>query len=84
MRTYRNPVLDFLNGFKAYELLIIPRNQNLIVDALAFSTSVFKIPIYPNRKYEIEVKHRPSIPDNVKYWKVFQKSFSYKYIYDPH
>jgi hypothetical protein len=44
----------------------------MIVDALATSTSVFKIPIHPNKKYEIEVKHRPSVPDNIKYWQVFE------------
>ena len=72
MRAYRNLVLDLLEGFKEYELLVIPRNQNIIVDALVVSTSVFKITIYTNRKYEIKVKYRPSIPDNVKYWQVFE------------
>lgn len=23
-------------------------------------------------RYQIEVKHRPSVPDNVKYWQVFE------------
>ena len=46
---------------------LIPREKNVIADALATLASVFKIPIYPNRKYEIEVKHRQSILDNVKY-----------------
>jgi hypothetical protein len=39
---------------------------------LATSASVFKIPIFPNRKYDIEVKHRPTVPDNIKYWQVFE------------
>lgn len=34
--------------------------------------SVFNIPIYPNRKYEIEFKHKPIVPDIVKYWQVFK------------
>ena len=67
MRAYRNMVLDLLESFKEFQLSIIPRNQNYIVDALAIASSVFKIPIYPNRAYQIEVKHRPSVPDNVKY-----------------
>jgi len=33
---------------------------------------VFKIPIFPKNKYEIEVKHRPEVPDNIKYWQVFE------------
>jgi hypothetical protein len=51
---------------------VIPRGGNLIVDALATSASVLKIPIFLNKKYEIEVKHRPSVPDKMKYWKIFE------------
>ena len=72
MRAYRNMVLDLLESFKEFRLSVIRRSQNHIADALAVTTSVFKIPIYPNRRYKIEVKHRPSVPDNVKYWQVFE------------
>ena len=68
MRTYRNMVLDLLEIFKEFQLSIVPKSHNHIVDALAVATSVFRIPIYPNRGYQIEVKHRPSVPGNVKYW----------------
>lgn len=64
-------MLDLLEGFKEYHISVIPRDQNVIADALAVLTSVFKIPIYPNKKYEIEVKHAPTILDNVGYWRVF-------------
>ena len=67
MRAHRNLVLDFLESFKEFQLSIIPRSQNHIVDALVVVASVFKIPIYPNRAYKIEVKHRPSVLDDVKY-----------------
>jgi hypothetical protein len=43
-----------------------------VVDSLAVSTSHFRIPILPKLKYDVEVKYMPSIPDNVKYWKVFE------------
>ena len=46
--------------------------HNCIADSLATYAIVFKIPIYPNRKYEIEVKHKPSVPNNVKNWQVFE------------
>jgi hypothetical protein len=71
LRSYRNLVLDLLENFKEYHFSVIPRKKNVIVDALAVSASVFKIPIYPNKKYEIEVKHKPAIPDNVNHWQVF-------------
>jgi ribonuclease HI len=72
LRAYTNLVLDLLEKFSEYNLSVIPRGKNPIVDALATSATVFKIPIFPNRKYEIEVKHRSTVPDNIKYWQVFE------------
>jgi ribonuclease HI len=71
LREYRNIVLELLEIFTEYNLSVIPRGQNLIVDALATSAFLFKIPIFPNRKYEIEVKHRPTVPNNINYWHIF-------------
>ena len=72
MRDYRNMALDILECFDEYHIFMIPRNQNVIADTFAVAASTFRIPIYPNTKYTIEVKHRPTIPDNVKYWQVFE------------
>ena len=71
LRSYIDLVLDLLESFKEYHLSVIPRKENVIVDAMVVSSSVFKIPIYPNKKYEIEIKHRPVVPDNVYHWKFF-------------
>jgi hypothetical protein len=71
MRAYKNMALDLLEEFSEYDISAIPREKNQIVDALATSASVFKIPIFPNKKYEIEDKHRPAVPDNIKHRKVF-------------
>ena len=72
MRDCRNMVLDMLEGFEEYQIIIIPRSQNAIAYTYAVVASTFRIPIHPNTKYTIEVKHRPTIPDNVKYWQVFE------------
>ena len=72
MRSHRNAVLDLFENFTEYTLSLIPREKNMIVDALATSASVFKIPINPNKKYEVQVKHKPTILDNVRHWKVFE------------
>lgn len=64
--------LDVLEGFKEYQIFVIPRHQNTIADAPTIVANTFKIPIHPNKKYEIEFKHRLAIPDNVKYWQVFE------------
>lgn len=71
MRSYRNLVLDLLKIFEGYQLTAIPRGQSVIANDLEIAASLFKIPIHPNRKYEIEVKHRPIVSDNIKYWQVF-------------
>ena len=43
-----------------------------MADSLATSTSNFNVPENPIGRYEIEVRHRPSIPNNVKNWQVFE------------
>ena len=65
LRSYRNLVLDLLEDFKEYHFTVIPRKENVAVDSLPLSASVFQIPIYPNKQYKIEVGHRLAIPDNV-------------------
>jgi ribonuclease HI len=72
MRAYRNLVLDLLEKFSECNLSTIPREQNQVVDALATSAVVFKVPIFPEKSYKVEVKYRPAIPDNMKHWKIFE------------
>ena len=43
-----------------------------MADSLAVATSTFKPPINPRLRYEIELRYRSSIPDNVKHWQVFE------------
>ena len=71
MRSYRNLALDLLQNFTECNFTVIPRLQNAVADALAVLGATFKIPIHKNRRFEIEVKHRLAVPDNIKYWQVF-------------
>ena len=41
LRSYRNLVLDLLEGFKEHQITVIPRKENIAVDALAVSSSIF-------------------------------------------
>ena len=84
LRSYRNLVLDLLEDLKEYHFTviprkenvasftIIPRKENVAADALVVSASVFQLPMYPNKKYKIEVRHKPAILDNVDHWQVFE------------
>jgi len=66
LRTYRNEVWDLIdNFFLAFNISFVPREDNILVDSLAVSISNFKIPLPPKPKYDVEVKYRPSIPNNV-------------------
>jgi hypothetical protein len=66
MRSYRNLVLDLLKCFEGYQLTTISRDRNAIANAFAIAASLFKIPIHLNRKYEIEVKQRHVVLNNIK------------------
>jgi hypothetical protein len=59
------------NLFLAFNISLIPREENQKADSLALAASTFRPPIGPNFKYQVEVRHRTTIPDNIKYWKVF-------------
>ena len=72
MRSYRNLDLDLLKDIPEHQLIVIPREQNVIADALVVSVILFKITIHATKKYEIQVKNMPIILDNVKYWQVFE------------
>lgn len=71
MRAYRNIVLDILKTFPEYTLTAVPRSQNIIANSLATTASNLKIPMNSSNKFEIRVKHRPTVLDNLRYWKVF-------------
>ena len=58
--------------FFAFNLTYISRETDQLVDSLAVATSGFKVPIEPKASYEIHIKYRPSIPDNIKHWQVFE------------
>ena len=73
MRPYMNEVLGkFGKYFTEQSVKVIPRYDNTVVDSLAIATRKFKTPIAGKRKYKVDIVNRPSIPDNTKYWKVFE------------
>ena len=53
------------------KIAYIPRSKNQLADSLVVSASLFIPPMPPRLVYEVQVKYRPSFPDNVHHWKVF-------------
>jgi hypothetical protein len=73
MRSYRNCAWDLIeNLFLSFNIHAIPRLHNQQADSLAKATSTFIPPTVLKLKYHIEMRHKPSIPDNVHYWKIFE------------
>jgi len=49
-----------------------------LADSLAVSASLFRIPLPPKIKYDVEIRYRPPVPDNIKHWKVFEDDLEIK------
>jgi hypothetical protein len=43
-----------------------------LADSLAVSASLLKFPLLPMVKNDVDIRYRPSMPENVKHWKVFE------------
>lgn len=73
MRSYKNQAWDLIeNLFDAFNIVAIPREENHRANALAIVANTFKVPINIKLRYEIKVRYRSSIPDNVRHWQVFE------------
>jgi hypothetical protein len=79
LKTYINEVWDLVDSFfLAFNISFVPREENTMADSLVVSKSNFKIPFPSKLNYDVEVKYRLSIPNNVKHWKVFEDDIEIK------
>jgi hypothetical protein len=79
LRNYSNEVWDLIdNFFLDFNISFILRGGNTSADSLAISASFLKVPLLPMVKSDVEIKYRPSVPDNVKHWKVFKDDLEIK------
>jgi hypothetical protein len=69
LKSYRDEVLNVIVGLTEFNISYIPRAMNQLADPLVVSASTFIPPLPPRLNYEIQVKYRPSLLDNVKFWK---------------
>jgi len=73
IKSYRNNVWDIIdNFFDDFNITTIPRDENSEADSPTMTGSTFKATPVLKIKHEVEIRHRPSIPDNIKQWKVFE------------
>ena len=79
LKVYRNEVWDMIdNLFIAFNISFIPRDHNQTTDSLALAATHFKISKQTQLKYPIEVRYKPSVPDNTKQWMVFEDDIEIK------
>ena len=79
MRTYQNEVCHmFRNFFTEHTVQVIPGDENVVADSLATMAGKFEAPTAGKKKYKVEIVNRPSIPDNTKYWQVFEDNMQIK------
>jgi ribonuclease HI len=79
LRSYKNEVWDLIdNFFSAFNISFIPREENTLVDSLAVPASLFRIPLPPKIKYDVEIRYKPSISDNIKHWKLLEDDLEIK------
>ena len=71
LRAYRNDAMELLKTFVEYELVFVPRSRNIIANGLACIASAYHKPPSDNQII-IQTKYRPAVPDNEKYWQVFE------------
>jgi ribonuclease HI len=72
LKAYRDEVLEAIKNFAYFKITFVPRAMNELDNSLVVSSCAFIPPLPHKLSYEIQVKHRPSLPDNVKFWKVFE------------
>jgi ribonuclease HI len=72
LRGYRNAIWDMINDLDALNLIAIPREQNSKADELAVAASTLQLPdSLIDENISVEVIFRPSVPDNMNHWQVF-------------
>ena len=70
LRAYRNDVIDLLKTFEESQLIFFPREKNILAHSLAFAARTCLTP-FETKKCITQIKFRPAVPDNEKYWQVF-------------
>ena len=65
---YKETILDLIKDLLETNFAAIPRKQNMQAHSLDTFARTCKLPFQPNHQYTVEVRHRPVIPSNKKYW----------------
>jgi len=72
LKHYQSLVQDLISQFSAFNISSIPRSQNSAADLLAnVASKLLPSEDYSPDRFSVELLFRPSIPDNITNWRVF-------------
>jgi ribonuclease HI len=73
LRNYQQEVHRLIENFQAFNITSIPRSKNMLVDSLATTASrLSPLEDYEASRFSIELLYKPSVPDNIANWRVFE------------
>ena len=72
LKAYKDEEWRLKDSLNDFIISYIPRMKNQLINSLVVSTGMCIPPLPPKLTYEVQVKYRPSLPNNVKYWRVFE------------
>jgi ribonuclease HI len=73
LKNYQREVWDLMNNFEAFNIKSIPCTLNSEADLLANAASnLCPSDNFSHDKFLVELIYRPSIPDNIMNWRVFE------------
>jgi hypothetical protein len=62
-----------IENFEAFNITVIPRTKNTLVDSLATAASrISPLEDYEASRFTVELLYKPSVPNNISNWKVFE------------
>ena len=73
LKQYRDVVWDAIKRFDNFSTEAITREENHLADNLVVSASNLQISKEIGF-YKVEVNFRPSLPDNLEHWQVFENN----------
>jgi hypothetical protein len=73
LKNYQQEVQRLIEHFEAFNIIVIPRVKNILADSLVTATSSLSpLEDYKVFRFTVELLYKPSIPNNISNWKVFE------------
>jgi ribonuclease HI len=73
LKNYQQEVQRLIECFEAFNITAIPRVKNILADSLATAASrLLPLEDYEASRFIVELLYKPSVPNNVSNWKVFE------------